>query len=351
MNLSQEGAESYLKVGQSVIFYPEMHRQDGARHQVVVRGWQKGSYILLEMTPLPTRSIMFRENADCSMRFLKDGVACSMDATIIDWQVSRKKPTFTVSWPKSLRTAAVRRSERVDVNIPCTLFLQDVQLEGAVLDLSVGGCGVRCPREVARDSQLIVSMTLPDGVYIDHAPLVVRSVRDAEDGQHYLGCMLNEAEPSTRASIEFYVTTTLLRARGISDGTPTVLILDPDSKVTEGLPEALKEEGFEVHVRSNLIDGISSARLRLPAALLVAYDWSSATALDFCRVLHTSPALSSMPVMVYNAPENTHAALTEAGAESCHTQQPDTEAIIAQVRGKGETAAQSTASPDTAGTP
>lgn len=330
-----DSVESYLKVGQSVIFYPEAQRQDGNRHETIVRGWQHGGYILLEVTPLPTRSIVFRENAECSLRFLKDGVACSMEASIIDWQVSRKKPTFTVSWPKSVRTASVRRNERVDVHIPCTMHFQDGETEGAVQDLSVGGCGIISPKPCDRDTSIVVSVTLPDGVYVDKAPLIVRNVREVREireGRFYLGCMLDNSNPLARASIEFYVTTSLLRARGLTDASPIILILDPDLQENDAIPQSLKQEGFEVHVRSNLIDGISCARLRLPAAMLVKNNWNTATALDFCRVLNTSPALETIPLIIYDAPDNAHAQLLEAGAESCHATMPDIASIMTLAR-------------------
>jgi hypothetical protein len=325
-----ESIESYLKVGQSIIFYPEAHRQNGARHEVAVRGWQKGGYILLEMVPLPTRSVLFRENAECSLRFLKDGVACSMSATIMDWQVSRKKPTFTVSWPNSVRTAAVRRNERVDIQIPCVLSFEDGQVDAKLQDISIGGCGAISPRPAERESSLVASMTLPDGVYIDRAPLVVRNVREIRANRYYLGCMLDNAPAAIRGNIEFYVTTTLLRARGMAVGAPTLLFVDPDIDDNLGIFQELRDQGFEVHIRSNLIDGLSFARLRLPAVLLLHYDWKSATVLDFFHFIHSSPALQHVPSVVYGAPEDAHAALLEAGAAGCHADLPDAATIIAQ---------------------
>lgn len=323
--------EEYLKVGQSAIFYPEEHRADGARHEVVIRGWEKDASILLEITPVPTRTILFREGVQCSLRFLKGGVACALTSTIEDWEVSRKKPAFRISWPKGVRTAAVRRGERIDLELPCTLYFDDAELSASMRDISVGGCGIVSPRSAKKDQHLVVSTTLPDGVYIDHAPLRVRNVRDAQNGHYYLGCMLENPESFTRSSIEFFVTTTLVRGRGEELGGMSLLFIDPDLQDGTGLPQTLQGMGCTVQVRSNLIDGISCARLRIPTAIVLRHEWDRATAIEFCLLVRTSPAFARLPIFVYGASGEAENALRGAGATSVYPELPSAQSLFTTI--------------------
>ncbi len=291
--------ENYLSVGNRVILYPEPHRKNSARYEAVIRGWQKNNCIILRLYLTQDRTIIFRENAECSFRFLHDGVACSADAYLIDWQASKRNPDIRISWPKSVRASMVRRDERIKCTMPGTLDYDGLDVPCEVQDLSIGGLGLTCTVAVNVGIRLNLSFMLPDGVQVEGLQLVVKNTRGAGIGNCYLGCAFEPPFQANLYGVEFYVSSTLMRMRGINPASPRILIIHENRDAVKFITAGLVGMGYDVAVMDNLMDGLFHARLTVPTVLLMQNLPGGVSALDACRLLRTSKGLSETPVFLF----------------------------------------------------
>lgn len=288
-----------LYVGQRVFFYPEPLRKAAHSIDAVIRGWQAGGYILAELVGPRQRAAALRQGGPCSIRFLKEGTACAIDSEVVDIQLLSQRPTVRVAWTDRVRTASLRRSERIDLTLPCEATVRGRAYEGKVRDMSTGGIGIllECPAEVGEKVKL--SCRLPDGFELIGTPMIVRNIRREPDGRGLFGCAFAEERGRDAQAAGFYVTSTLMRMRGAVDDASTVLILDHDAIATALMQKRLQEFGVQCEVLPNLLDGVFRARLRAPVAILARYDWGDITATEVCRLLRMGPALRDTAIFVY----------------------------------------------------
>ena len=294
--------EKCLHVGQQSIFYPESQRAGKQRLKAVIRGWQTGVYILLEVQLEHERSLVFQDGAECSLRFLHEGVAYAIESNLLSWQISRRDPNIRISWPRSLRSAAIRRHERIEVNLPCTLRHEDKEIPGIIGNLSAGGCGITADCNATPGSHLAADFSLPDGIPIAAVPILVRASKALKSGSVYLGCSFRQENHAGITDIAFYVGTSVLRMRQQAGDAPRFLVVGRDNEAMARVRESLDATKCLAMTATSLLDALVHARLTVPAFILLEYDWSGPTALDACRILRASPAHRAVPIFVFGAP-------------------------------------------------
>jgi len=291
--------EGLLAVGLPAIFHPEPNRKDSPRYHAFIRGWQEGQYVFLELRMGTNRNLVFRQMDKCVVRFLRDGLACAFDAQLIDWQVSRQTPFFRVSWPKKISYISVRKHERIDVDLACTIHDEKgAEFHGALRDLSASGCGLLSFQAADPGARLKIAFELPDGSAVDDATAIVRSARSTPEG-NFLGCEFDESEVEARQSCDFYVSTSLARSRKGAEESLSVLLIDPDER--DEASKSLQREGYAVTKVDNVVDGFFRLRLVRPSALLVNYDVGPIhmNGIDVCRAVKYTRGLDTLPIFVF----------------------------------------------------
>jgi c-di-GMP-binding flagellar brake protein YcgR len=225
MSDGTQDVERYLNVGTPAILHTEPHRKDGPRYRTVIRGWQKGSYVMLDM-PADDEIALVR-GQPCVVRFVADGDACGFDARAQNWG-SRIHPYFRVNWPRHIEVVSVRKHERIEAMLPCTIVLDDESSqEGEIRDLSGGGCGVFLSQPQPVGARLRACFRLPDGTNIENLACAVRNVRPDPAGAFH-GCEFEEDQTGARNDLDFFVSTTLERLRVTTRATQRVLFLAND---------------------------------------------------------------------------------------------------------------------------
>lgn len=324
-----------LHVGQHVIFYPESQRVGKHRMEAVIRGWQTGNYILLEVRMEHERSLVFHDGVECSLRFLYEGTAYAIEANLLSWKVSRREPHIRISWPRSVRSAAIRRQERLAVNIPCTIRHDGIATQGVIHNLSSGGCGITAACNAIPGSLFHVEFSLPDGIKIDGAPILVRTCKPFRNGEQYLGCSFRPGQHPGLTDIHFFVGTSVLRMRQQTGEGPQYLIVGSDNETMVDLRDSLDPTECLVVTAASLLDALVHARLIVPAFILIQYDWGGPTALDACRILRASPAHTQVPIFVFGKPAGSgghsgqplHEKLIKAGATDYYPELPPCNAV------------------------
>lgn len=325
--------EQCLRVGLHAVFLPDVRATSRQRLEAVIRGWQRGAYLMLEIPVQTDRTLVFPDRADCSLRFLNDGVAYALESRLIDSQVSRRQPTLRVAWTESYRKAKVRQHERIEVAVPCTIHLEGKQYLGTVHDLSAGGCGIvsDCPAPPA--TMIELSGALPDGITLDRLPLLVRTSKARPERPTYLGCSFVKRDNRGVADIAFYVGTTVLRMRQQGHNRRKCLVVGPDADAITRLKLQLGRGEGEPIVASSLLDALVHTRLVVPSLIVLAQNWPMGNVADACRTLRASPAHKHIPIVVYGAGQGPERSamppeLKEAGATDYHPSLPNREELL-----------------------
>lgn len=307
--------DKVLYVGQRVFFYPDPRRKGARSIDAVIRGWQRDNYILLELLGGRDTQAIFRQGTACSTRFLKEGLACALDTTVLDSQVLSNRPTVRIAWTERVRVASLRRAERIEVRLACAIEGGGDAIAGEVRDMSTGGIGVAVTATIQPGARLELSFRLPDGVEVNGLPVIVRNLRKDPDGPALIGCSFADEYDRDAQAVGFYVSTALMRQRGTYDDSTVALVFDDDTLTTAILQKRLLDAGYACEVHDTLLDGVFRARLRAPTVILIRYHWGDLTALEVCRLLRQGYALRSSAIFVYGEGTSEHLLeLRRAGA-------------------------------------
>jgi c-di-GMP-binding flagellar brake protein YcgR len=113
-----------LTVGISVLI--DLHPKTPAtsRHRAILLGWDEGRVLLFEPNA-GENSTCFREGDRCQVRFVQDGQIWGFYSHLKSNVQDRVGFMIEVEWPESVSKVRLRRHERVDIALPCRLFLED----------------------------------------------------------------------------------------------------------------------------------------------------------------------------------------------------------------------------------
>jgi len=150
MSEKAENVGQLLKVGTPAIVHPDPDRADSARLRAVIRGWQPGGYIILD---IPREEVYaFKVDQHVVIRFVAEGDACGCDCRILDRGSGPFFSFVRVSWPNEFTSVRIRKHERVEVNVPCTVQpLGGPSFQAEISDVSTGGCRLLSSHALAQD--------------------------------------------------------------------------------------------------------------------------------------------------------------------------------------------------------
>ena len=84
------------------------------------------------------------------VRYIQEGNIYGFEAYIL---AIIDKPTslLVIDYPRNVEEKSIRKAERKDCYIPCTLVIEDEESEGALVDISTGGCRCIAPNHYSKD--------------------------------------------------------------------------------------------------------------------------------------------------------------------------------------------------------
>ncbi|MBX7257472.1 MAG: PilZ domain-containing protein [Candidatus Hydrogenedentes bacterium] len=294
--------ESYLAVGQNVLLSPYGGKESTVHYRVVLRGWQVGSWMWLEVPEDCEKLPLLLEDHTCVLRFMKDGQACACTARILQAMNPDGATRFSgmrVSWPEHIKTVEVRKSPRVSMVSPCQVTLPSGHLASCELrDLSEGGCSIAWmeSRRAPTEGQLKLSFTLPGGIAVDKVLVTIRSVREVASVR-MLGCQFEQIDEIVQNNIRLAIVSSVesMRTKQIE----RAVILDSNHDAVRPLVAALREEQFEVVVVSHLLEAAFWMESARPHALFIGHKQSELAVDQICRIVRETPNLEDLSVFVY----------------------------------------------------
>jgi len=306
--------ERCLEVGRPAVLSVAVRRGAERSARAIIRGWQRGSYVLLDIPDATGLGVGPRIGDQCKLRFLADGDACGLDATLIDLGSGSHFSYVKVAWPHAMTLSRVRRHQRVQVRIPCTVQVETGNpIEGEIQDLSAGGCRIAIDRPLAQGSRITVVFQLPG----NPAPFTAAAetcAAGAFPGGAWLGCKFVDADDAERYAIDFFVATAAANLRTAPHHAKRVLVVDPGLQQAATLKQALVSSGCDVTTAPNVIDAFFWLRAATPAVLVLHADPKPFRGIDVVAALRAVPAFAGISIVLYGGAPNDRDAALGAGA-------------------------------------
>lgn len=320
MELGREVLEQLLDVGTLAVFQLLAGHDEEPRYTTVFRGWHRGAHIVLDRPKAPGGAYAsLHEGQECVVRFVREGLAYAFQSQVFDWDTRRASPYLRVVWPEKVYSVSFRRSQRIEIRLPCTLHQEGGSVaEAEILDLSTGGCRLRASQSFGEGSAVRLAFTLPDGTVVEGLEATVRSARKVAESE-YLGCEFAGGENEVKMAIAFFVTSTLERRRmdvATAKVGQRVLVIDDNAATSKELRKQFEAHGCDVLLAANAVDGMYRLRMSPPSAVLVSQTLRNLPGADVCRLIKSLRDFAELLVYVYGgAGSGLEDAAREAGAK------------------------------------
>lgn len=314
--MAEQEVESFLQVGRAVVLHSLRVQGEEGRVRTFMRGWQRGAYLLLDVSKNSSNTGNLRVGDACVLRFLADGDACGCDSNVEDLGTGSHFSFVRVRWPNTVSCVRVRKHERVHLHAPCKLILDNGKtLKGDLMDVSAGGCRVGVPHILPKNDRIRLSFSLPDGSDIADLQAIVCASADGAEGA-WVGCEYHDLDEATLYDIEFFVATTLARLRAERPGPNHVLIMESDAGKVKDLRIGLNSAGYEVTLAPGPVDGFFWLRLATPAVLVASVDQEVISGADVVRIIKATRQFRNLPIVVYGGNADAGKRAVDAGAAS-----------------------------------
>ncbi len=122
-------------------------------------GMKPGDYLILQMPGIPGLREKLISRCNLILRFLISGKIYGFRSTVLGHTL-RPAPMLFISYPNSLETLNLRKSERIETFIECEAEINDQIVRGVVLDLSSDGCRISIEHLSLAHTQLLQPETV-----------------------------------------------------------------------------------------------------------------------------------------------------------------------------------------------
>lgn len=290
--------DALLRVGAVVVLHVHEEKGQGPRFRSFVRGWRRGSHIILDRPRLRGSGRELEAGQTCLVRFISEGHACAFETSLLGCAGQGQGGHCDIAWPAEVDIVPFRRYYRIKVNLACHFTADGCSGEGEIRDLSMGGCAICTRQALPQGVSMQLAFTLPDGLPLEGVHGIIRDVRPL--GQDFLvGCEFCHFQEHVQSDIAFSLSTTFEHQRDHKDRPVQILIIDANEATAAALQGAFEQKGLSTAIAAGTIDGLQRLRMAPPAALIVSLEQRDLTALDIARLVKLTPGFDLLPIFVY----------------------------------------------------
>jgi c-di-GMP-binding flagellar brake protein YcgR len=130
-------------------------------------GMDRGNYLICSVPHVKGIWVKVHKENHMIVRYIHKGVVYGFKGTLIS-VIEDPAPILFMYYPDDIETVRLRKHERINCLIPATVEIDGVFCEGAILDLSVGGCSFAFavspddePAEIETGKEGILSAQIP----------------------------------------------------------------------------------------------------------------------------------------------------------------------------------------------
>lgn len=309
---------SFLEVGNTGTFHTGPAVKDAVKFRTAFRGWREGNHILMDKPRSGDgKTAVLKEKMPCVIRFLSEGRACALDSRVIDWDSRSDQPSMRIAWPKAIHYVGLRRTERVNVEIKCTVdWGNNLPTLERIVDMSTGGCGIRCKRKCEMGQVLELGFELPGGQVMHGVRTEMRHIREM-DGDFVLGGAFIPGQQQVENELRFFVNRLLGTATPSSDSATSslapvfkpnpkrIIIFENDEKMQGRFKRNFERIECEAFFPKDALDGLGGLRMAAPGAIVIRQDYGSVLGMELARVIRSAPDFAKIPLYVYGGEGDT----------------------------------------------
>lgn len=319
--------ERCLKVGMEVYLDANPGHPSSKRFPARLRGWELGHYILVGVAAgggMPT----VRQGRECVIRFMHEGEVWGFSAVFAEQGLNGGFPLIQLYWPREVARVQVRKYERVAIQTPCAVELEDGTNRPATIDdLSGGGCSVLLDSEIAVGATLRLSFRMPDGGQVSRRPVIVRNRRPVPGQGVKYGCQFQAVDDKDHG-IQLFVARKIATDRGESAPHLQILVLSRNELDVEMAQHSLAGSPFEVIEASGILDLGYRLRSCKAVAILISFEQKELSAIEVLPLIRQSPGMDTIPLFMYGGGMGLRDQALAMGATLCLNDLSETSRIL-----------------------
>jgi len=183
-----------------------------------------------------------------------------------------------------MQNISVREHQRIEVDLPCEIqTARGAPFSGRLVDLSLGGCGIRSPILLQQGQDITLDLSLPDG-RLEALKVQIRSVRQSF-GAFFLGCSFGTEQPHHLAEVSFFFHTSIERLRSSDPPKGRILLAEEDLQQAEALALPLRAHGFQLCLVQSAVDLFHRLKLWHPQGIILGQPRSDLSGLQLSKVI------------------------------------------------------------------
>lgn len=319
--------ERCLKVGMEVFLDASPGNPNSKRFPARLRGWELGHYLLLGLLPGGAVPVV-RQGKECVIRFMHEGEVWGFSAIFAEQGLNAGFPLIQLYWPREVARVQVRKHERVAIQTPCTIELDNGTNCGATIDdLSGGGCSLLLDVEFAVGAILRLTFRMPDGGQVSRRPVVVRNRRSVPGQGIKYGCQFQAVDDKDHG-IQLFVARKIATERGESAPHPQVLVLSRNELDVEMVQQSLANSPFEVIEAAGILDLGYRLHSCEAVCILISFEQRELSAIEVLPLIRQSPGMGEIPLFMYGGGTGLRDQALSMGATLCLNDLSETSRIL-----------------------
>jgi c-di-GMP-binding flagellar brake protein YcgR len=127
-----------LNIGLGTRLQVQIAGMDGQFKSVMV-GMSPEEYLLIQLPMMAGILNKLYEGNRVTVRYMYSGSVYGFHSTVL-YFITKPSPLLFLNYPKTIEILGLRKTKRVDCFFPCLAKIQEKELQGALVDISTGGC-------------------------------------------------------------------------------------------------------------------------------------------------------------------------------------------------------------------
>lgn len=308
--------ERCLKVGMEVFLDASPGSPNSKRFPARLRGWELGHYLLLGLSAGNAMPVV-RHGKECVIRFMHEGEVWGFSAIFAEQGLNGGFPLIQLYWPREVARVQVRKHERVAIQTPCAIALEDGDsLSATIDDLSGGGCSVLVGTELSVGAVLRLTFRMPDGGQVSNRPVIVRNRRPVPGQGIKYGCQFQAVDEKDHG-IQLFVARKIATERGESAPHPQILVLSRNELDVEMVQQSLANSSFEVIEAAGILDLGYRLHSCEAVGILISFEQRELSAIEVLPLIRQSPGMGEIPLFMYGGGTGLRDQALSMGATLC----------------------------------
>jgi c-di-GMP-binding flagellar brake protein YcgR len=179
----------------------------GEVFNVLVRGWRKGQYIILDLPRAGVEDFRVAPQTGTQVHFTKEGLFVNFKTSTI-MSIVHGMTLLIVEYPRSFDSHNLRKHQRFKANFPIRYYYeandQKYEDSGIVRDISANGILFTHTKQIIRENKLFLNLEIPNCGSIQSQMADIRNIRKnpkSETSPFVTGIKWRDISPETEASI------------------------------------------------------------------------------------------------------------------------------------------------------